>query len=132
MPDEEDDEPLPSDQVTVDAASPAGLKQQRRTQKRIAEDAKDFWKRVFATPVGRHEIWNILNNDMHAFTTIFAAGPTGVPDPNAAWYRLGEQNLGLILYHRWMAIDPEGVRLMHIENDPRFAKPKAPRKSSDV
>ena len=131
MADDDEDEPLPSDQITVDAASPAGLRQQRRTVKRAAEETKDFWKRVFAEPVGRREMWGLLNNDFHAFTSVFSASPTGFPDPNASWYQRGQQDMGMWLYHRWMALEPEGVRLMHVENDPRFAKPKLPRRKND-
>jgi fructosamine-3-kinase len=124
-PGEDDDEPRPE---TTDAATRKGVQAQRRRKKNADDVAKDFWHAVFATPVGRREMWAILHGDMHAFNTNFAAGPVGFPDPNAAWYQRGQQDLGLLLYHRWLAFDPQAMLLMHAENDPRFAKPKLKRK----
>lgn len=129
-PDQPDDETLPTDQVTVDVASPEGLKQQRRTAKQVRQNGEDFWHQVFASEIGRREMWQIIHTDMHAFNPNFAVGPVGFPDPNAAWYERGIQDKGLILYHRWLALEPEGVRKMHEENDPRFGKQKRPRRAT--
>lgn len=125
-PDEEDD-PTPAEERTVDAGSEAGVRRQRRRQKDAADEERDFWRAVFATPVGRREIWKILQEDMHAFDTRFGVGPAGTPDSNATWYHRGQQDMGLRFYHRWMAIDPAAVIQMHVENDPRFAQPRRRR-----
>ena len=131
LPDEdppEEEEFIPAAEAeTVDSASQEGLRQQTRRQKRAANQTKDFWRKVFADPIGRREIWGLLNDDMHAFTAIFPAGPVGFPDELAAYYRRGEQDMGLRLYHRWMALQPDAIRQMHLENDPRFAKPRRRR-----
>jgi hypothetical protein len=125
--DDEPDEPTAAEEATVDAASAAGVKRQRKRQRRAEDEAGDFWRAVFASPIGRREMWQILNADLHAFDTLFGASPNGAPDYYATWYRRGQQDVGLRLYQRWMALQPEAVILMHAENDPRFQKPKRKR-----
>lgn len=119
---------MPSAQPTVDAASPRGVEAQQRKANRERAESEAFWKRVFADPVGRREMWRLLFGDgsTHAFNTDFAVSPAGVPDQFAAWYRRGEQDFGLRQYHKWLVFDRLGVIAMHDEHDPRFAKPKPP------
>ena len=121
------EEPDAAEEATVDAADKASIREQKRRHKRGQDDATDFWRAVFATPIGRREVWKLLHEDMHSFETRFGAGPNGTPDPYATWYQRGQQDLGLRLYQRWMAIEPTAVVVMHQENDPRFVKPKRRR-----
>lgn len=104
---------------------PRGESKKNRIEREHRE-ADVFWCGVLADPIGRRELWRIVagSDGAHAFETRFPCGPAGVPDPNAAWHAKGEQDLGLRLYHAWLARDPSAVALMHLENDSRFAKRK--------
>jgi hypothetical protein len=128
--DDEPEDPSAAEETTVDAADKANLREQKRRHKRAGDEAADLWHAVFATPIGRREMWKLLHEDMHAFETRFGAGPNGAPDPYATWYHRGQQDLGVRLYQRWMALEPTAIVLMHQENDPRFVKPKRRRKES--
>lgn len=129
----DDEAPLqPSDTPTVNAADPRQVRKTKRTQAAAAAAAKEFWVALLNTPIGRAELWKLIAHAFpegtHAFNQTWAASPVGFPDENAAWYQRGVQDFGLGLYHKWMALNPQGVLLMHAENDPRFVshqtKPK--------
>jgi len=123
MADEDDNvatnSPEDEEQATA-LQEPLEVRRERISRKREHES---FWKAVFADPIGRREMWALLQ-DMHPFETVFACGPSGFPQPEATWFKAGEQQLGLRLYQSWHQIDPEGVMLMQRENDSRFAKPR--------
>jgi hypothetical protein len=85
-----------------------------------------FWHRVFADPIGRREMWGILQA-CHAFEERFACGPNGFPQPEATWFHAGEQAIGQRLYRSWARLDRAGVFLMHDEHDPDFVKTESPR-----
>lgn len=122
MPDDlEGDGPqLPADQIP-NAAEPKSLRRQRDTAKRREREAGEFWKQVFATPLGRREMWGILASG-GAFEERFVAGPNGFPQPEATWCKAGEQRLAFRLYLSWMEYAPDDVALMVRENEPRLAK----------
>ncbi len=137
MADEPEDGPeeiLPAETATVDAASPEGLRTQKRKQKRANEDSEDFWRMVFTSEAGRREMWTLLGEgNLHAFSVNFAVSPNGSPYTEAAWYHRALQDFGLQLYLKWQSIDPEGVKMMHIENDPRFKpRPRPTRRKTDA
>lgn len=117
----EDDEHLPAEQRTVDASSKREHRKRIRKQKFSAQEADRFWALVFDTPIGRREMWGLLQA-AHTFETQFPAGTVGFPDPNAAWYARGEQDYGSRLHRAWMLRCPAQVILMHQENDPQFRK----------
>lgn len=117
---------LPSAQPTVDAARPVSVRRQREKANLAEENAQKFWQRVFADPVGRREMWNILQ-EAHTFNERFACGPNGFPQVEATFFHAGEQAFGLRLYQSWMLMDRAGVMLMHDEHDVRFIKPKPKR-----
>ncbi|MDE2107014.1 MAG: hypothetical protein KGL39_57940 [Patescibacteria group bacterium] len=120
---EDENEPEPvnaGDVETVDAGSPEGVTKQRRAARKTVEKKSTFWKRMLADADGRAEIWALIAGDLHAFNTDFSVSPVGFPDPNAAWYRRGEQDAGLRLYHKLLELDPDGIKLMHDEHDARF------------
>ena len=98
-------------------------KDERIEREKLESDA--YWRAQLNDRIGRRELWRIAcgAEGAHAFDTRFAGGPTGVPNEYATWYAKGEQDLGLRLYHRWIALDPVAVALMHQENDSRFANP---------
>ena len=89
-------------------------------------EAKLFWKQALAHPIGRREIWRILDA-AHPFETKFACGPNGFPNEQATWFHAGQQEFGLRLYHSLLLLNREGVLLMQDENDSRFAKPAPPK-----
>ena len=94
---------------------------------RLEADRHAFWKEAFGNPFVRQEMWGILA-DAHTFEERFACGPNGFPQPEATWFHAGEQAFGLRLFLRWQQLDPDGVRLMLMEHDPRFKKPPPPKR----
>lgn len=133
----ETDEELPDETVEQqapqqDSASSAGALRKRQTRSRSEQkQAEKFWKGVLADPVGRREMWRILQ-DGHCFDTRFACGPNGFPQTEATWFQAGEQAFVLGLYQKWMLVDRAGVFLMHDEHDARFSRAgRPPRQRSE-
>lgn len=129
-PDENEAEEGSITEPTVDASDPAEHETKRRRQRRAGELGVEFWRRCLADPVGRRELWALLN-DAHTFTPMFMASPVGFPDPLATWYSAGQTNLGQRLYLSWQKIAPDLVMLMHAEHDPRFAAPPRRRRTTE-
>lgn len=108
--------PQPDEQSgAVNAADPVAIKRVRRRIKKAEDDAGEFWREVFSTPIGRREMWGILASG-GAFDERFATGPNGFPQPEATWCQAGEQRLAFRLYLSWMKLCPDGVGLMLKEN----------------
>ena len=109
------------------AASRRAISKTKQRQEHYRRQAVEFWKNVFASPVGRREMWDVLTQ-LHTFETRFTCGPNGFPNPEATWFAFGEQHSGQRLFDSWTVLDPEGVFLMRREHDPRFARlaPPAP------
>ena len=118
--DSEDDTRL-DDEGADDLSAPAARK--RRSQKiRFREkQVQEFYQRVFADPVGRAVMWEILQA-CHFRETKFACGPNGFPQPEATWFHAGEQAVGDRLFNTWRRHDRDGVLLMEDEHDPQFAR----------
>ncbi len=122
---ERDDTIAPSQQVTVDASSIAQFNDIKDLQKRHARESAAFWQHVFASPVGRREMWKLLES-LNTFTTVFATGPVGFPDGNATFYHHGQQQAGQALYQKWIFTHTAEIGLMHQECDSRLQpQPKA-------
>lgn len=99
-------------------------KTKKKTRKQVQLDdlnAIEWWKRCLSDPIGRREIWKIINDRCRAFNTTFAVGPSGFPQIEASWFHAGEKSVGLDMYHRIMALCPKEIILMHQENDFRFS-----------
>ena len=132
----DDDDELESDssdvaqQPGVDAADVRSYRRQRNTAEFRKRQAQEFWQRIFADPIGRREMWGILQ-EAHAFETRFACGPSGIPQPEATWFEAGKQDLGQRLFQSWTVLDRAGVFLMLDEHDPRFVTLKPPRKRTE-
>ncbi len=123
-PDDDDAERTEPEPGTPDsAANPKRLKQQQRRAELDAIEAEEFWKFVFASPVGRREMWGLLKQ-AGVLDARFGAGPTGFPDAYASFFRAGIKAVSDNFLDQWTIRDFEGVRLMRIEHDPRFPKPK--------
>ena len=114
-------------QPGVDAADIRSYRKQRNTAEFRKRQAQEFWQRVFADPIGRREMWGILQS-AHTFEERFACGPSGFPQPEATWFEAGIQSYGQRLFQSWTVLDREGVFLMLDEHDPRFVKPKPAKK----
>lgn len=128
QPDEDDDIPpfedgTEEEELQPNAASPKSLKKRQTKQQLQVRDEKNFWKAVFADPVGRRAMWKILQ-EAHINEVVFACGPNGFPQPEATWFKLGEQAFGQRLLRSWTVIDRDGVFAMQDENDPAFGGPK--------
>lgn len=124
-----DDAPL-SEAEVPNAADPRSIRKKRDRQSRNKHEASEFWKSVFADPVGRREMWAMLRS-CHAHEHRFACSPNGSPYPEAAWFQRGEEATGERLFKSWLVADPEGVMLMLREHDPDFAKPARTPKPKD-
>ena len=109
------------------AADEGEIKKAVAKQRREARKVQRFWSAVLASPVGRAEVWRLLD-EMGTFRTEFACGPTGFPDPNATFFKLGQSTYGMRLYQDLMVWDRAGVGKMHDQCDPRFEK--RPRNSA--
>jgi hypothetical protein len=128
-----DDEqpPQPSDESQpdkgpVDAADPV-VHRKRLTKAALHHrEVQRFWQGVFSDPVGRAEMWGILQQ-AGTFDDRFGVGPNGFPQPEASWFHMGSRSLGLRLYQSWSAFARDGVFLMQDEHDPRFTRPKMPQ-----
>lgn len=118
-----DDSDLFGDSPEDDSASPRQVESKKRRIARERREREDFWRGVFASEVGRREMWGIIGVQAHAFETRFACGPTGFPQPESTWFQAGEQDIGQRLYQSLFYVDPKGVMLMLQEHDPRFPKP---------
>lgn len=126
--DSDDDDGLPDS-----AVPPRNLDELRRYERkkdrvrREDREAKEFWRGVFESKVGRREMWKLVAGAFDGLKTVFAVGPTGFPDPLASWHHRGIQDIGLRLYHQWLVDCPDLVGLMRRENDPLLKKPKRQR-----
>ena len=117
----EPDDLFPTEQPTVDAGNLQAVRKQRTRSRLQTKQSAAFWQRIFGTEVGRRELWRVLES-AGTFQTPFACGPTGFPQPEATWFRAGQQELGLRLFFSWQRLDPGGVLLMQQEHDPRFVR----------
>jgi hypothetical protein len=83
-----DDEPAPPPQDN--AGSGRELRRKRTRSRAELKESEEFWQRVFADPVGRREVWRLLQAG-HCFEERFACGPNGFPQTEATWFHAGEQ-----------------------------------------
>ena len=128
-----DDEqsPEPSDDAQpdtgpVDAADPVAHRKRLTKAALRHREIERFWQRVFDDPVGRAEMWGILQQ-AGTFEDRFGVGPNGFPQPEQSWFHMGARSLGLRLFLSWGALARNGVMMMQDEHDPRFTRPKMPQ-----
>lgn len=90
-----------------------------------------FWRRMLADPIGRSELWRLLD-DLNTFRTEFKIAPAGIPDKYATWFWHGRSTFGFDLYQQMMVIDRGAVLAMHDENDLRFLpEPQEPSREDE-
>jgi hypothetical protein len=118
------------DTAEVDAADPAAHRKRLTKAALRHRDIQRFWQGIFSDPIGRAEMWGILQQ-AGTFDDRFGVGPSGFPQPEASWFHMGARSLGLRLFQSWAALAREGVFLMQDEHDPRFTRPKMPRVQRD-
>jgi hypothetical protein len=121
----EEEPPLPSDEI-ANAADEKGIRRQKTKSTRAKNEAAEFWKLVFESPVGRREMWGILQNG-DAFGERYKVAADGSYDPVLAARHAGEQALAFRLYLTWMKFAPGSVALMVQENDPQMVAQKRRR-----
>lgn len=116
--------PQLDDRLVVDAGSPEGVARARKNRKREEDRGADFWRAVLSDPVGRAEVWQLLQEG-GLFATPFAVGPNGFPQPEATWFTAGKKALVESLFLRLMGVDIDGVKLMLTDaGHPFFPKVK--------
>ena len=121
------EEPLDDSEIPS-ASSPTSLRKAERRSRQKKDQSAEFWKEILSTVVGRQEIWALLT-EARTFETRFACGPSGFPQTEATWFHAGQQDFGLRLYQKLLAISPTDVLQMHKEWDYRFI-PTKPRRSN--
>lgn len=122
MSDEDEPDIPPADQpepAFFDAGDPGQVKQRRVTAKIKAREAERWWNEVFASEVGRREMYKLLR-DCNAFGTEFACGPNGFPQPEATWFKAGEAAWGKRMRDTWLVRHTEQFALMLRENHADF------------
>lgn len=107
----------------VDVSTLEGLRKADKIRRRGRGKATEFWKAVLSTEIGRREIWALIN-DAGTFGARFGVGPNGFPNDHQTWFNAGQQEFGQRWYQFLLVLDPDGVRKMLIENDPRFKAEK--------
>lgn len=107
-----------------DASDPDEQQRLVDMRRRQGLEAREFWQLVFSTPVGRREMYALLEA-CHWSGQTHMAGPNGTPDPAASQYRTGQRDLGINLFLNWLRLNREGVMLMLDENEAAFIKAKA-------
>jgi hypothetical protein len=127
MADDDAEAPADGSIPEEEAQERAGLQRKRQRARRADEEAAEFWRGVFADPIGRREMWALLQN-CHTFEERFACGPNGFPQDLATWYQSGERDVGMRLWRSWLRLAPEGVALMMRESDPVFRDAPAARR----
>lgn len=119
---DEDDADDQDGQPAYDAGEPSAVRK-RETKAQLRQRQKDdWWRRTLADPVGRREMWGIIQQECHAFEERFACGPNGFPQAEATWFEAGRQSVGQRLFQTLFMRDPVNAMLMLAENDPRFAQ----------
>ena len=131
MSDDEDldnDAPATDDETPVaDAASRKAYARKLTEIEQRQRESQAFYEAVFATPLGRREMWAILER-AHAFEDRFACSPNGSPYPESTWFQAGEKSVGTSLYLSWLKLVPNGVTLMLQENYGPLKPPEPPKK----
>lgn len=109
---------------TLNLTDKIKLRSQRKRVDNEADQAAKFWREIFATTIGRRELWKLLQAsqpDGDVFTPPFACGPNGFPQPEATWMRAGQYALGQHIWRYWLEHAPDGAVLMLEEHDRRIA-----------
>lgn len=121
----DEDEPPPkiTDPGTVNVADPASVKAAQRRGKRREDDATLFWRTVLADPIGRREMWQILQSG-GAFDQRYGVTANGSPEPIETQRQEGEQRFSFRLYLSWLRLDPEGMAQMMREHHPALLTDK--------
>jgi hypothetical protein len=105
-----------------DERNSASRRGQKAKKARLDEERAEAWRvwhAMLASPIGRREIWRLLN-DAGTFKTAFACGPNGFPQPESTWFQAGIKDFGERFY-RTLARDHRALVLqMHSEQDPAF------------
>ncbi len=125
MPDEEDvPEDRPQDIPAQQSAVSPKEDKKRAARKTLAERKDlEFLQRALADEAGRRLLWSILSA-AGTFEQKYGFGPYGHPNSEASQFFAGQRDLGMRLYHTWLAQDHAGVSLMLHEHHPLFPKPK--------
>lgn len=118
-----DEEPTNAESETDSAVDPVKQRRKRVSARQREEQAAEFWRAAFATPIGRAELWKVLE-EAHTFEDRFACSPAGFPDASATWFNAGQASFGHRLFLSWYNLDPVGVMKMLEEHDPRLQRPK--------
>lgn len=122
--DDDDADPPDAEQAEqlFDAGEPAQVKKRESKSKLRQRQSDAWWAKLLADPVGRREMWGIVQTECHAFDERFACGPNGFPQPEATWFEAGRQSIGQRIYQTMFMRDPAGTMLMLAENDSRFER----------
>lgn len=122
MADEDDADDQDGQPQAYDAGEPSAVRKRETKAQLRQRQTDEWWRRTLADPVGRREMWGIIQQECHAFEERFACGPNGFPQAEATWFEAGRQSVGQRLFQTLFMRDPVNAMLMLAENDPRFAQ----------
>jgi hypothetical protein len=127
---DDDGEPQDGEEAADDAAPPSAVDPKRLRKLKVdaklqARESAQFWRGVFADPVGRREMWGLLQV-CRTFESVFGTGPNGFPQPELSEWNRGRKDLGSQLFRTWLARDPLAVAEMLAEHDDDFKRFHAP------
>lgn len=114
--------------ATVDAGTPEGRRRREKQIDREAREAAEFWIFALSTPVGRREIWKVIDKG-NPFTSEFQCGPNGFPNEAATWFKAGQRDFVLSFLRYLSLLDRDGVSKMQDENDAPFMAVRDKRKA---
>ncbi len=120
--DDDGDQTQEDGPALFDAGEPAQVRKRETAAQRRTREADDWWRRILADPIGRREMWGIIQTECHAFEERFACGPNGFPQTEATWFEAGRQSVGQRIFQTILARDPVNTMRMLTEHDPRFAR----------
>lgn len=133
LPNEDDDDQADDTPAqTVNLSDPKSVRRARDRNKREVQEEESFWRAVLNDKVGRRVMYRFFTEQCHGHAPPFACGPNGFPNPQATWFQAGQYALGQYLHQRWMLQDPDGLKLMMDEHDPRFIQKQADRRRKIV
>ena len=105
----------------VEIENPRQTERKRARLEREADEENEFWRQALATKVGRRAFYKMFQQG-GLWSTPFAVGPNGFPQPEATWFKAGEQAVIARIHDKFQLLDHGAVFTMLRENDPRFRK----------
>jgi hypothetical protein len=116
------EQPEIDESINLADAELVSKKRDKDEREKVEEDR--LWQAVLKDHIGRRSLYKVLVAAGTFRDGLSAVTPTGHPDQYMTWYLHGQKEFGLRLYHSWLRVDFNLIKLMLDENDPRFQRRK--------